>query len=61
MYYIIRLNVEGEEKYVFNSKLFVSNRGFARKFYSLSYAKRYIKNHPVCAEYEWEIINGEAE
>lgn len=56
MYYIIRIYIRGEERYVFNDKLFVSNQGFARKFYSLAYARRYIKTHPVCMNYGCEIV-----
>ena len=48
MYYVIKITIHGEDKYVFNDKLFVANMGFARKFYSLAYARRYIKTHPVC-------------
>ena len=56
MCYIIRISIHGEERYVFNDKLFVSNQGFARKFYSLAYARRYIKTHPACMTYGCEIV-----
>ncbi len=46
MYYIIRVKVEGKEKFLYDSRLLVTNMGYARKFYSLYYAKRYLKNHP---------------
>lgn len=58
MYYVIKITIHGEDKYVFNDKLFVANMGFARKFYSLAYARRYIKTHPVCTDYGCKIVEG---
>ena len=57
VYYVIMVKVGDEEKYLYNSKLLVSNKGFARKFYSLSYARRYLKTHPNIQGSGCEIIS----
>lgn len=36
MYYIIQVDVDGEKKFVYSSKLLVVNKGLAKKFYSLT-------------------------
>lgn len=46
MYYIIQVDVDGEKKFVYSSKLLVVNKGLAKKFYSLTYVRRYLKTHP---------------
>ena len=38
MYYIIQVDVDGEKKFVYSSKLLV--------VYSLTYVRRYLKTHP---------------
>lgn len=46
MYYIIQVDVDGEKKFVYSIKLLVVNKGLAKKFYSLTYVRRYLKTHP---------------
>lgn len=56
MYYIIRVDVEGVKKYVYSSKLLVVNMGLAKKFYSLTYARRYLRTHSRLDPERCEII-----
>lgn len=47
MYYIIQVDVDGEKKFVYSSKLLVVNKGLAKKFYSLTYVRRYLKHTQI--------------
>ncbi len=56
MYYVIKVNVNGMAKYVYNGNLLVSNIGFARKFYSKTYVRRYIRTHERYKNMQYEIV-----
>lgn len=45
MYYVIKVIMDDEVRYVFSKNLVVGDITCARKFYSASYARRYIRTH----------------
>lgn len=56
MAYVIRVNSDGEEMYVYSSKVLVHNVGYAKRFYSKAYVVRYIKTHAGYSKAACEII-----
>lgn len=53
--YIIKLFIENEVKYFFNSKFTVQNKEYAHKFYSKRRAKSALKNS-CFSDCEFELI-----
>lgn len=56
MTYVIRIHEKGEEKYVFSPDVLVCSIGYARKFSTFTYVKRYIKTHAAVSRMDYEII-----
>lgn len=54
--YIIKLTDFDPPMYVYTSKAFLHEINSAKKFYSRSYTRRYIKTHEDLAEMNFEII-----
>lgn len=56
MTYVIKIHHKNEDRYVFSPDVLVSNIGYARKFSTITYVRRYIKMHKTVQEMDYEII-----
>ncbi|MCM1579214.1 MAG: hypothetical protein NC078_10495 [Ruminococcus sp.] len=45
MIYVIKIDLNGKNKYIYTAAAAVDTLETARRFYSLSYAKKYIAEH----------------
>lgn len=45
MVYVIKINLDGKDKYIYTAAAPVESVEGARRFYSRSYAKKYIADH----------------
>lgn len=59
--YCIKLDIDGEVKYLFNARTAVYNIGYAKKFQKKEQATDYMRGKKVAKEHQWWIIKMESE